>query len=116
MKKTKLKKLFWPWGYNKLLQARIDHITNITIYPAAVSGFKDPELNYEKRSEWQEGWNAAAIEVGKRIIPANTDVNSTTAIMSIVATIRICASVNSVCPCIKFRCFCQTVSSGSHAT
>lgn len=41
------------------LERIIDDITNVGIYPASVVG----EGGYEKRTEWQEGWNAAVKEM-----------------------------------------------------
>ena len=32
------------------------------VYPQSVSGAKDPKNNYEKRSEFQEGWNKAVMD------------------------------------------------------
>ena len=39
------------------LEKILDHTTNIGIYPMSISGGPNA---YEKRSEWQEGWNACA--------------------------------------------------------
>lgn len=63
--RRKLFKLCRPWSYAKVLQARIDHITDIGVYPAAVVGGDKP---YEKRSEWQEGWNAHGKEILERYV------------------------------------------------
>ena len=47
----------------KRLESIIDHITDVGVYPAKIVG---GPTAYEKRSEWQEGWNAATTDVIKR--------------------------------------------------
>lgn len=44
----------------KRLEAVIDHITDVGVYPASIVG--GPSA-YEQRSEWQNGWNAAIRDV-----------------------------------------------------
>ena len=47
----------------KRLQSIIDHITDVGVYPQSV---RDGSLAYEKRNDWQNGWNAAATEMIRR--------------------------------------------------
>ena len=59
------KKIF-PWGRANRLEKALDEATDIGIYPKAVVGGPNP---YEKRSDYQNGWNAALREVLKTITP-----------------------------------------------
>lgn len=45
------------------LEAIIDHITDVSVYPQSVRG---TENDYEKRTEWMDGWNAATAEMIRR--------------------------------------------------
>ena len=47
----------------KRLESIVDHITDIGVYPAAIANGPNA---YDQRSEWQNGWNAAATEMLRR--------------------------------------------------
>ena len=44
----------------------IDHITDVGVYPKAVRGTGDGD--YEERSDYQNGWNAATKDVIDRYV------------------------------------------------
>lgn len=57
----------WPWGRIRRLRLALDAATDAGIYPQAVRGHKDSAKNYEKRSEYQNGWNDCAMQAVKRM-------------------------------------------------